>query len=724
MVLTGLLLLPVIAASSPVQSDLPPDAWDHFAILVWQYKTPVPSPEAAAAYNSLNLRGIHLDNGFSDELLSFAREHSYEYYVDHVAGKGDLHLYAAEWDAFRDDYRENRDKPVRPRCLHDPALRERLIARIRKNVPRASVGACLAYAFDDEISTTSFTSPADVCWAPATMSAFREWLRVRYETVGALNSRWGSDFASFADVVPSQVDDLRHFHDRPFAAWNLAPWADHREFMDDAFADLLTELRYETNRLDPARPAGFVGGQAPSAYGGYDYAKLTRAVQWMEAYDIGATNEILRSFWGGQGPHVQTYFATGEAHVDKWFLWYYLVHGNSGVIVWPVMGGEPWFDGVEPQEGVRELSATFGEVQGDIGRLLHGAEFVTDGIALYYSQPSIRVSWFMDIAPHGGSWINRSSSLNNANASDLLNRVAWTKWLEDTGLQYDFLSYLDVREGVADLSRFKVIILPRTFALSDVEADALRGFVGDGGTLIADYGVGTFDEFGVGRAAGCLDDLFGVRRDTRLGVLNGSAIAEVNAERHADPLPDRVEHDGAFRHGDFVQYERGVKERLSDASLEPAASPAFHVTNAVGEGRTVYLNITPTPYLWGRRESSGFAYRGLLEGVLARSGVAPRARVFRDGVEAHTVERLFWQTDDATYLCLVENPLRDAKVDGMGASRGVPQRDRETIEVHLQAPVSHAVDARTGETLGSGSVLKVVWNPHEASILRLSYRGD
>lgn len=719
MVAVGLLLVPALAAATPSVHGNDAGAWDHFAILVWQYRTPPPGPDAAAAYARLNLRGIHLDNGFSDELLAFANENDFEYYVDHTAGKGDLHLYPREWEAFRAAQRESRDRPERPRCLHDPEVRDRLISTLRDNVRRASVGNCLAYSFDDEISTTSFTSPADVCWAPATMAAFREWLRVRYGTVDALNARWASDFASFAEAVPAQVDDLRYHHARPFAEWNLAPWADHREFMDDAFADLLTDLRYECNQLDPRRPAGFVGGQAPSTYGGYDYAKLTRAVQWMEAYDIGASNEILRSLWAGQAPHVQTYFATGAPHVDKWFLWYYLVHGNRGVIVWPEMGGKPWFDGAQPQPALDALADTFREVQGDIGRDLLNAEFSTDGVALYYSQPSIRVSWFMDIRPHGASWVNRSSSLNNANASDLLNRVAWTKWLEDVGVQYDFLSYLDVREGIADLSRYRVIVLPRTFALSDAEAAALRNFVHAGGTLIADYAPGTFDEYGAGRSTGVLDDLFGVRRDARLGVLDGAAIAEINAERHADPTPDRAEYAGAFRADGFVQYERGVTATVSDVMRESAPGPAFHATNDHGAGHTEYLNVTPTPYLWSRRAPEGFAYRRLLESVLARAGIVPRARVLRDGVEAHTVERLFWRAGETTYLCLVENPVRDAKIDGMGTAQGVPERGREDIEVHLTWAVGRATDARTGRELGSGSVLQMSWNPHEAAILKL-----
>ncbi len=49
------------------------------------------------------------------------------------------------------------------------------------------------------------------------------------------------------------------------------------------------------NGLDPSVPGGFVGGQAPSAYGGYDYAKLAKKVQFVEAYDDGSAPEILRS---------------------------------------------------------------------------------------------------------------------------------------------------------------------------------------------------------------------------------------------------------------------------------------------------------------------------------------------------------------------------------------------------------------------------------------------
>ena len=41
--------------------------WENFVILVWQYKMPSPGLIAERAYKSVNLEGIHLDNGFSAE---------------------------------------------------------------------------------------------------------------------------------------------------------------------------------------------------------------------------------------------------------------------------------------------------------------------------------------------------------------------------------------------------------------------------------------------------------------------------------------------------------------------------------------------------------------------------------------------------------------------------------------------------------------------------------
>lgn len=709
---------PGAAQQSPIANQ-----WKRFVMMVWQYKTPAPGPEAKRLYESVNLRGIHLDNGFSDELLRFAKENNYSYYVDHAAGKGDLHLYPAEWEAFRKTYREDRSRPLRPRNIWDTTVRERLKQRMRENIPRAKSGAVLAYAFDDEISLTSFTSPADFDWSPQGLSRFRTYLQSEYKTLDKLNAGWQSTFARWDDVEPKGVDDLRHFHDQTFERWNLAPWLDHRDFMNAEWADLLAELTTESNRLDPTTPAGFVGGQAPSTYGGYDYARLGQAVQWMESYDIGGTNEILRSFWGQSKPHTQTYFLTEKPAQDKWFLWYYLVHGNAGVICWPDTDRGPWFENGVARPSVVALADTFREVQGPISEIFSNATFSHDGIALYYSQPSIATSWFMDITPHGRTWVNRSSAMNNDNASDILNRTAWMKLLEDSGFQYNFVSYRDVAQrGAAALSAYRVLILPRTLALSDAEASAIRQWVAAGGTLIADYLPGVFDEHGKARQTGALDDLFSVQRDSTKGVLDGKAIAEVNAELYEKPLSTRLSYNGTIQDKNgFISYERLVRavgNATTEATIEGNANG---IQNTFAKGHTYYANWTPLPYLLHRTDTTGQAYRERLGRQLktrdadAVQILQPRLRVLVEGKELPLAERLFWKKDGKNYGCVVMNPLRSAKVDGAG---GVDDLPTQAINITLQFrdTVSGLKNERNGNTLGNGKQFTDRWLPYEANI--------
>ncbi len=63
---------------------------------------------------------------------------------------------------------------------------------------------------------------------------------------------------------------------------------------------LLEQLHWRPGRvfqpLDPSTPCGFVGGQSPNAFGGFDYAKLMRKVQFLESYNVGGSQAIIRSF--------------------------------------------------------------------------------------------------------------------------------------------------------------------------------------------------------------------------------------------------------------------------------------------------------------------------------------------------------------------------------------------------------------------------------------------
>ena len=48
----------------------------------------------------------------------------------------------------------------------------------------------------------------------------------------------------------------------------------------------------------------------PSAFGGYDYAKLMRKVQFIESYNLGSSQAIIRSF----NPHNALPAVTSHFH--------------------------------------------------------------------------------------------------------------------------------------------------------------------------------------------------------------------------------------------------------------------------------------------------------------------------------------------------------------------------------------------------------------------------
>src|SRR5208282_3356292 len=96
-------------------------------------------------------------------------------------------------------------------------------------------------------------------------------------------------------------------------------------------------------------------------------------------------------------------------------------------------------------------------------------------------------------------------------------RHAWENMLRDSGLQYNFISYADVvQSGIP--GKYKALILPACLCLSDAEARQIRTFCQNGGSVIADYLPGLWDQHGKGPpAGGALDDLFDVRHDPQMG---------------------------------------------------------------------------------------------------------------------------------------------------------------------------------------------------------------
>jgi len=714
----------------------PKPDWDRFLILVWQYQTNAKND--LELYKQAGFHGFHIDRGAGDAAtVEFARAQGLPYYVDHAADKGYLHLTDRTG---RGAVLRKKSVVPRPYSLADSKTIEIMKDHLRKNVAVTKGGPVVAYAFDDEVSLGVFNSPCEVDGSDASVAGYREWLRGVYGAVERLNAEWGTSHKDFAEVRPVSFEAIRAAHTAPpFAKWNLAPWMDWRSYMDTQFSDCVAGLARFTNTLDPSAPAGFVGGQQPAPYGGYDYAKISRSVQWIEAYDIGGTCEILRSLWKWpeRRPYVQTWFSAGDAKRDAWFLWYYLVHGNRGVIAWPDRGGS-WFHwkggGLAPF--IAENAETLREVQGDVSKFILDPDvrFDADPIALYYSHPSIQASWVMDVVPHGGSWPNRSSSLDNDNQTAARNRVAWMKILEDGGYQYNVVTSDQVVAGALEKERYRVLILDRTIAMSDAEAAAIRRFVEQGGTAIADCLTGVLDEHGKGRPKGALDDLFGIQRDESKGYLGGGNVTEIDGELYSKPFMQRLRYGGALRHKGAVIYERGTTVRPLAPGMPGSPGPGdlakatatvegadMVITNKVGRGRAVYLNLTPVAYndLGQRLGPLGEEWRTRAADLAEESGLRPRAKVRSRGQPVPLAETLYWRTGDTTVLALVRNPPRNASTDDAGVLQGM-FGDPLDVEISLARPVTNVRNLRTGERLPDGAAIRAKWKPWEALLFEVA----
>ena len=673
-----------IGPLEPVPAIQQRPEWNRFTILVWQWQNDV--IEDRELYEKAGLFGFHIDRGKGkDDLVQFSLEHKFPYYVDHVAGKGILYLSPD----LRPQVTGKRALLIRPRSLADPEVIAELKEQILANIQITKKGLVYAYAFDDEISLGSFNSPAEVDIHPLSIAWYRKWLEARYGQIRKLNETWDSNYGSFSEIQPVGFEDVRKSVSAPpIKNWNLSRWMEWRHFMDYQFAQVLAELTKYTNKLDPNIPAGFVGGQEPSAYGGYDYALLCRAVQWMEG-----SSDLLHSFWNKpRRPVVKTFHTTGSYKTDTWTLWKLLAHGDQATIAWP----EGWFLGDistgkrDLSDEIKSLSPVFREIQGSVSEFITnpGTSLETDPIGIYYSHPSIRVGWAMDSITHGRTWPDRSSSLDDDNLSAGWLRRSWCRLLEDLGYRSTFISYLDVKEKRIDLAtQYKVIVLPRVICLSDTEAEALAAFVKSGGLLIADSLTGLLTETGRGRPSGALDDLFGIVRDESKGYLNGKSLTEIDAEYGDRPFTDRLRaYNDSLRHGSMVVYERGTDRTLARRRF--------------GKGKAFYLNLTPLAYSYFpyRNGNMGKEFRDMIGQELESAGLYPRVTI-----DIPFVETLLWRNENGYLLAVVQN------------AEEMIQKGNQRIHVHFNLPATGTRNIRTGRVFSNPVFFTDSFNPWEAA---------
>jgi hypothetical protein len=660
--------------------------WNTWIYMPWRYQWTVGTGDEGGRF----CREYGFNGGFTDHgegPLAWLETWRLRFYNDHTADKGYLYLHGANSKANFAKYQRNaraiRSGADGPRPLDD-AMLQKLRGIVTRNVDNLKKSPMrIAYALDDEISWGAFVTPLP--WRISDDdAAYESWLKTYY----------GGHSPKPEYVTPEFTQAQLG---RPLAQLDFSPLLDRITYNDSVWANLIGKLVECANQADPDTPCGFVGGQCPNLWGGYDYAKLTKKIQFIEAYNLGSSQAILRSLSPhGAMPQVTTHFHSPERGIanDVWQSWYYFAHGSRGMIGWV----EGWFDGGKPRPWLAEYRSTLKELGQMQGPKMVGSQWIHDGVAIYYSHPSIQVSWCLDIQPHGKTWVNRGSDDRLGTSHNV--RRAWEYLLTDSGIQYDFLAYdRVVIEGVPE--QYKVLILPACYALSDIEAQRIREFCRRGGTVIADFAPGLFDQHGKGRARGALDDLFGVRHDG----------GETSKDFFAGRLWVETDQDAGFSYKKYADLFATLKCPLrqgfavAERRLPPGGST---------RGRAVYLNLSPQRYLQYREEGTATdAHRRVFLDAVTAAGVRPRIQVTSGGRRPQRCEATYWTKDGRTLVFVVQNAAVSGSSQGGGGADGLARRTIP-IEVEFPTEVHGVVDERSGKSLSDGRKFAFQFKPAEA----------
>ena len=621
--------------------------------------------------------------------LDWINANELRFYTDHSAGKGDLH----QWDGgdMKPHLNALHGSGVRVRPVNE-AMKAKLREVMRRNIGNVKSSPYrAAYSLDDEISWGHFVHPT--MWRVTDdAAAYGAWLKEIYGPGAPERTGWIT------------YDDIRgKLKDWSVTEFDASQLMDQWTFNDSYWNNFLGDLVEYANELDPATPCGFVGGQAPNAFGGYDYAKLMRKVQFLESYNIASSQAIIRSF-NPQGaiPTLTTHFHRLSAD-DIWQTWYYLTHGNRGFIGWV----EGWFDGTTPKPWHEEVAPTYREAANRIGPLLAGAEWIHDGVAILYNHPSIQLGWILDSESFGKTWVNRNNDDKLGSSHQV--RRAWENMLRDSGVQYNFISYADViQKGIGP--EVKALILPACLCLSDAEARRIEAFCKGGGLVIADYMPGLWDQHGKGRpGGGALDAMFGVRHDPAMrqrDVFGGKFWCEIDQNLN---YSWKTREEFMTRGNDCIKDASGFDKAVRGMDVVKV--------NRYGKGTAVLMNLSPQWYNVYRGAGVEAARkRETFMKPLEDAGIRRWVELKGAGPKEFGYEITYWKKDGRTIVALVFNP--EIAVSSVGGGNSVGLKS-ETIPVTLKfaGAVRDARDERTGKALGEGAEFKFDWTMNQAVVM-------
>ena len=496
----------------------------------------------------------------------------------------------------------------------------------------------------------SWLSQPEFCYCAGSQARFREWLRAKYKTLDALNTAWYRKFENWEQVQAPRFSTILSYAD----------YMDWRGFIDDKLAgDLKTRVDAirRADRTHPisshadspglftsptdgyGEPDDWKMSATADFYGTSIYPKHSESARpwpyWMLAAGLDFTRSaghaFGKGFWigelqAGQGATGMRIVDPVTAHDEEFWMWQVLSHGAREIANY---AWYPMSSGFESNGyGLINLDGTLTDRARAAGRIaaivarrardFNRAEPAPAQVAILYDRLSYMV---------GGSQPS-PSTLGNAERDSLMGLY---RAFFEKQIPVDFVhpAALDA----AHLRQYKILFLPYAVMLPQSVAEAVKDYVRQGGTVVAEARLAWNDERGYASPVipgFGLDQLFGAReavirqeaepkmmiaRGANLpGLAEGQSIQGVAFEEHLDPLAGG-QVLATFRSGE-----------------------AAMVQKAAGRGRAVLAgSFLGLAYQRGRDPST----RSLLVALAESAGVKAEVEVSGTGTAEMEVRRLF-----------------------------------------------------------------------------------
>ncbi|WP_405942473.1 beta-galactosidase [Streptomyces sp. NBC_00207] len=353
------------------------------------------------------------------------------------------------------------------------------------------------------------------CFCDTSAADFRSWLAARYGEVDALNEAWSTDFWSQRYTSFDQILPPRTAPTYP----NPSQQLDFKRFSSDALRTCFTLERDVLRRITPDTPVttNFLAGH-----------KAVDVHAWAPEMDVLALDSYPDPHWDAAhiGAALSYDLLRGAADGKPWLLteqapsavnwrsrnggkspgrmrlwsWQAVAQGADAVMYFQWRqsrgGAEKFHSGMVPHAGpgtrvhteVRELGRELALVPELAGTL------VRNEVAIVFDWDNW---WALELDSHP------------SDAVRCLDRV-----LDHYAPLFEAGVGIDVVHPSADLSPYKLLVLPGHYLLSAENAARISTFVADGGSLLASFFTGIVDEHDrvhPGGRPAPLDDVLGVR---------------------------------------------------------------------------------------------------------------------------------------------------------------------------------------------------------------------